>query len=75
MARRGIELSSQDRETIRIHRIVARMTQEQLGASIGRSRRWIGRIESAGPAIMKLKDLIGLAAALGVDRGGLVRRE
>lgn len=66
--RYGIDLTPEDREKIKLHRIMSRRTQREVAAHLGRSLRWVVRIEHGGPAVMRIGDLYRLAAFLGVPR-------
>lgn len=73
MAGIGIEITSTDREAIRLHRVAANKSRQVIADAVGRSPRWVARIERGGSATLTLADLWRLANVLGVDRDDLVK--
>ncbi len=72
--RYGIDLTPEDREKIRLHRLMSRKTQKDIADALGRSVRWVVRIEHGGPARLRIGDLYRLAAFLKVPKAYLVGR-
>jgi hypothetical protein len=73
-AKEGIDLTKNDREAIRLYRLAARKGRESVGKEIGRSARWLRRVEfgCGGPAIFTAIDLSRLAKALDIHPEDLV---
>lgn len=72
MAGIGIDISSTDREAIRLHRCAANKSRQVVADAVGRSPRWVARIERGGSATLTPADLMRLAAALGVNPDDLI---
>ena len=73
MTRRGgIELTNTDRQAIRLYRLTAKKSRQVVADALGRSKRYIHRIECGGSAILTAADLVRLGTVLGVEPTDLV---
>jgi transcriptional regulator with XRE-family HTH domain len=66
MSKRNISLTDAEREVIRLHRLAARLSREKVASAIGRSPRWVARIERGESAIFTPIDLHRMASVLHV---------
>ncbi len=72
MAGRGVEITSRDREAIRLYRISANLSRKTVAEAVGKSIRWLGRIERGGPSILTPTDLWRMAKVLDIAPEDLV---